>query len=84
LYAGESEILHLSEAGAQETRTPHAVNTFDHVALKCTGLADMESTLKRHAVGFRRSEVPLTGQVQLFFTDPAGNGVELSFAPQDV
>jgi catechol-2,3-dioxygenase len=31
-------------------------------------------------VHFRMAQVPRTGQVQLFFKDPAGNGVELNFA----
>jgi hypothetical protein len=29
------------------------------------------------------AHVPVTGQVQLFFKDPAGNGVELNFSVAD-
>jgi hypothetical protein len=36
--------------------------------------------LARAGIAYRRRQVPQTGQHQLFFTDPAGNGVELIFA----
>ncbi|MEQ1516010.1 MAG: VOC family protein [Usitatibacteraceae bacterium] len=85
LYAGENPILHLSEAGAEEGRTAGAVNTFDHVAFTCRGRVETEAHLTRHGVAYRRTEVPLTRQVQLVFKDPAGNGVELNFAdPADL
>jgi catechol-2,3-dioxygenase len=80
LYAGENPILHLSEARPEENRAGGVVNTFDHVAFTCTGRGEIEATLARRGVAYQRSEVPLTQQVQLFFKDPAGNGVELNFA----
>ena len=80
LYLGEQAILHLSSARADEIRSSHVLNTFDHVALTCTGLAEMKAHLHTHGVRYRVSEVPLLGQTQLFLHDPAGNGIELNFA----
>ncbi|MBL8524306.1 MAG: VOC family protein [Betaproteobacteria bacterium] len=83
LYAGERAVLHLSEARTGEIRTSHLVNTFDHVAFNCVDLAATQSALAQHGIAVSQAEVPGTGQVQLFLRDPAGNGVELNFAPVD-
>ncbi|KAB0643631.1 VOC family protein [Burkholderia latens] len=85
LYAGKQAILHLSEARPGEVRPSHAVNTFDHMAFSCENAAAMERRLADARVRYSRTYVPLTRQLQLFFTDPAGNGIELNFAqPEDV
>ncbi len=87
LYAGGRAVLHLSATRPDERRTPGIPNTFSHAAFACTGRADYERRLSAHGIEYRVAEVPLTGQVQLFFADPAGNGVELCFdresSPQD-
>lgn len=80
LYAGPDAVLHLTQAGPDEVRSAGVVNTFDHVAFSCTNLAQFEAHLQRLDIACRSSHVPLTGQRQLFFRDPAGNGVELNFA----
>lgn len=79
LYAGDKDVLHLTESGPGEARRTHATATFDHVAFACSGRAEMEARLHASGVGFRTDHVPATAQVQLFFQDPAGNGVELNF-----
>jgi catechol-2,3-dioxygenase len=84
LYVGANAVLHLSEASAEEHRPANVSNTFDHVAFSCTGLAAVEAHLKACHVRYRSVEVPSTGQLQLFFRDPAGNGVELNFASGDI
>jgi catechol-2,3-dioxygenase len=38
-----------------------------------------EASLQREGIGYRRALVPRTNQIQLFFSDPAGNGVEMNF-----
>lgn len=83
LYIGEQDVLHLSEAGADEERTMGVKTSFDHVAFSCTERADAERRLSRHGIAYSVAQVPATGQVQLFFQDPAGNGVELNFATGD-
>ncbi|RQZ20689.1 diguanylate cyclase [Burkholderia sp. Bp9031] len=83
LYAGTQAILHLSEAWPGEVRPAHVVNTFDHMAFSCADAVDMERRLTDAKIRYSRTYVPLTRQLQLFFTDPAGNGVELNFAQPD-
>ncbi|WP_446904857.1 VOC family protein [Burkholderia sp. YIM B11467] len=80
LYAGTKDVLHLTEARPDESRPSHTVNTFDHVAFSCADVEDMTLHLIEAKVAYTREYVPLTGQVQIFFSDPVGNGVELNFA----
>lgn len=80
LYAGGRDVLHLSEAQQYEVRVTQVATTFDHVAFTCTGYSEMLAHLKQHQIDFCLSDIPLTGQRQVFFRDPAGNGVELNFA----
>ena len=83
LYAGERAVLHLSEARPEEVHMANVDGTFDHVAFDCAGRAQMEAHLTSLGVTYRTAEVPLTGLVQLFFKDPVGNGVELSFSSNE-
>jgi catechol-2,3-dioxygenase len=83
LYAGDSDVLHLTEADSSERQAIDVLTTLDHVALKCTGRAAYEAVLLQHSVQFKVASVPQTQQIQLFFDDPAGNGVELIFAATD-
>ena len=84
LYAGDRAVLHLSLAEPSEAHRIDARTTFDHTAYDCTGRAEFEATLARRDIAFRSASVPGTTQVQLFFRDPAGNGIELNFASADV
>jgi catechol 2,3-dioxygenase-like lactoylglutathione lyase family enzyme len=79
LYAGRQPVLHLGEANGDETCAAHVEGTFNHASFSCTGRSEFESRLAARGIEYRTAQVPLTGQVQLFFRDPAGNGVELSF-----
>lgn len=80
LYAQGRDILHLTEAGPDEARMPHARTTFDHIALTCTDPDAAEARLRRHGIDYAVDDVPLTSQKQVFLRDPAGNGIELNFA----
>jgi catechol-2,3-dioxygenase len=79
LYAGDQDVLHLSEIDPGEQRSATASASFDHLAFRCSGRQAVELRLQRLGVAFRTSHVPATAIVQLFLHDPAGNGVELSF-----
>lgn len=79
LYAGERCVLHLSEADDTEMRSRTAVTTFAHAAFNCTGRAEYERKLRALGIAYRTAAVPQVGLAQLFFLDPAGNGVELQF-----
>ncbi len=80
LYIGDQAVLHLSEARPSEARKTHVAGTFDHVAFACEARDEFEARLRERGIAYRQSHVPLTGQHQLFLSDPAGNGVELNFA----
>ncbi len=80
LYAGNQCVLHLSEARPDEVRHIDVATTFDHVAFTCTDQPDMEARLKQYNIPFKTGQVPSLGISQLFIKDPAGNGIELSFA----
>lgn len=83
LYAGENAVLHLSEAGPEEDRPAQPAGTFDHAAFRCTDRAAYERKLTSQGIQYRVAIVPATQQLQIFLTDPAGNGVELNFANQE-
>jgi catechol-2,3-dioxygenase len=79
LYTGERPVLHLSLVDDGEQRSGSAVTTFAHAAFNCTGRAEFEQRLKALGIPYRTAQVPLLNLAQLFFHDPAGNGVELQF-----
>lgn len=83
LYAGGEAVLHLSEARADDVRSHQAAGTFDHAAFSCSARAQFEHLLSQRGIPYEVAQVPQTGQVQLFFNDPAGNGVELNFLEGD-
>jgi glyoxylase I family protein len=83
LYAGGRPVLHLSLASPAEGRSTGARTTFDHVAFDCAGRAAYEALLAARGIAFEVARVPGTTQVQVFFDDPAGNGVELDFPRDD-
>ena len=83
LYAGGQAVLHLSEARRGEVRDSRAASTFDHAAFSCAGRIEFERRLTQLGIAFETARVPGTKQVQLFISDPAGNGVELNFAGEE-
>ena len=51
----------------------------DHVAFRTSGLARFVARLDALNVAFEQNFVPELGLTQLFFTDPAGTGLEVGF-----
>lgn len=80
LYAGGKDVLHLSEASPEEVRQTGVLTTFDHVAFTCTDADETEKQLIQYGIAYDVRLVPATGVKQIFFRDPAGNGVEFNFA----
>jgi catechol 2,3-dioxygenase-like lactoylglutathione lyase family enzyme len=85
LYAGDSPVLHLTEAPAREVLTPIAKreSALNHVAFRCAGLEATLARLKAANVPYSISVLPETGETQVFFEDPLQLGVELSFRTQE-
>ncbi|MBL8518933.1 MAG: VOC family protein [Betaproteobacteria bacterium] len=79
LYAGDAPILHLSETRVGEVRPAHTANTFDHAAFRCEEFDATLARLDAANIRYKVQTVPGTRVRQIFFADPAGNGVELNF-----
>jgi catechol-2,3-dioxygenase len=79
LYIGKKDVLHLSEAKPEEGRQENLATTFDHVAFTATDYVGTIERLDQLGVEYRTREIESAGQKQIFFSDPAGNGVELNF-----
>ena len=90
LYAGETPLIHLTQMHSGEVVAPGSPESLpdvrerrsaiDHIALASEDLNGAERRLTSHGVSYTRTEVPASGEVQLFFRDPSGNGIELIFA----
>lgn len=81
LYArgNPQALIHLSACKPGETRLSHQHNTLDHVAFTCRDPDTMRAQLV--ALGLDFTVKTLTDPVilQIFFSDPAGNQLELNF-----
>ena len=80
LYAGSKDVLHLSEAKPEEKRKENVATTFDHVAFTATDYDATILRLEKLGIKFITREIADAGQKQIFFSDPAGNGIELNFS----
>jgi catechol 2,3-dioxygenase-like lactoylglutathione lyase family enzyme len=82
LYAEGTPVVHLVQMSAAET-APDASRgrcALDHVSFGCSGLQAALARLQQHGIAYRISKVPVLNQTQLICKDPAGVGIELSFA----
>lgn len=79
LYAGGQPIVHLIEAPEGSAAESPPGNVVDHFALRCEDYDAMCELLDRAGVRWRATQIPGTGQRQLFLKDPVGVGVELLF-----
>lgn len=84
LYAGDVAVLHLSVAAPDDLRSLHVRGTFNHAAFRASGCRTQLARLKAHGVAVRIAEDEAQQIRQLFFKDPAGNGVELAFPLDDL
>ena len=78
LYAGDADVLHLSIA-RDAAPLSGSNGAFNHLAFACDDLADTRARLDAERIPYEVDVVDQLGQVQLFLTDPAGMGVELTF-----
>jgi catechol-2,3-dioxygenase len=79
LYAEGRDLLHLSEELPEDKRRSGSDLTFDHVALESSNWRHHVQNLSEAGIPFADELVPSIGRRQIFFRDPAGNGVELIF-----
>ncbi len=80
LYAADTPAIHLIES---ERHRAGQGGYLDHIAFRATGLDHIVARLDAHAVPYRRSTIAELDMTQLFFSDPAGTGLELNFRGED-
>ena len=80
LYADDKDVLHLSFSKNDITNELHVSSTFDHMAFTAENEMDHINVLKENNIDYIIREVPEIGTRQIFFKDPAGNGIELIFS----
>ncbi len=80
LYANEKDVLHLSFSKNGIANKLNFSSTFDHMAFTAENEMDHIKVLKENNIDFITREVPEIGTRQIFFKDPAGNGIELIFS----
>tara|TARA_B100001758_G_scaffold244651_1_gene256324 strand:+ start:1010 stop:1390 length:381 start_codon:yes stop_codon:yes gene_type:complete len=79
LNAGKKDVLHLSETKKNDINPVNIKSTFDHMAFTAEGKEKYIKILKERKIKFYLRKVPEIGTEQIFFKDPAGNGIELIF-----
>ena len=79
LYASNSPILHLSACPSLEGSVITCRGFFNHISLSCVGLQATIAQLIVTETPYRTTQLLDLDQTQLFVTDPAGIGVELTF-----
>ena len=77
LYSGENPIIHLSQSNAHHPAENRGC--LDHVAFRATGLQALVDRLESQQLAYRASHIPELNMTQLFFSDPAGTGLEVNF-----
>ena len=79
LYANQKDVLHLSFSKNGIVNELNLNSTFDHMAFTCQDENIYIDLLTKKNIKFSIREVPEIGTRQIFFKDPAGNGIELIF-----
>ena len=81
LYLGGTPVVHVAGRlpADQPTARPGQTGRFDHLSFAAADPAPVEAHLNRIGVAFQGSHVPGFPLYQLFFHDPVGVKVELTF-----
>jgi glyoxylase I family protein len=79
LYANQKDVLHLSFSKNGIVNELNVNSTFDHMAFTCKDENMYIDLLNKKNIKFSIREIPEIGTRQIFFKDPAGNGIELIF-----
>lgn len=91
LYLGDKDVIHITQGGkdvsenrkkylGQQSDAVSGSGVIDHMAFRCTGLADMMAHLKHKNIAFTQRQVDDQGLFQLFLLDPNGVKIELNFS----
>jgi len=78
LYIGDKPLVHLTVV-EKSTGLRTATGKLHHVALSCEGLESFKKVLDKRGIDYQLASVTEMDITQLFFLDPAGVRLELSF-----
>ena len=95
LYIGDNDVVHMTTGGdnvsdarknylGQQSEAVHGSGVVDHIAFRCTGLAETLAHLRRKSVAVQKRRVDDQALYQLFLLDPNGVKVELNFDADEV
>jgi catechol-2,3-dioxygenase len=81
LYADGMAVLHLTATSETESLPPlrDRKSAADHIAFRSSNLQATLKKLREHGVAYALDTVPSLNEMQVFFKDPSGVGVELNF-----
>ena len=79
LYAKEKDVLHLSSSKDNVKNLINVNSTLDHVSFSASDKVFFTEILEKNNITFKERYIPEINIEQLFFKDPAGNGIELIF-----
>ena len=82
LYTNDKDVLHLSTSKDNIKNLTNVNSTLDHVSFSALNKKTFMETLKNNNIIFKERYIPEINIEQLFFKDPAGNGIELIFLDQ--
>ena len=82
LYCAGFPVVHIAATLAADTPTaqPSQTGRFDHLSFRAHDVLKVQAHLNERGIVFKGSKVPGFPLYQLFFYDPAGVKVELTFA----
>ena len=79
LYTNDKDVLHLSTSKDNIKNLINVNSTLDHVSFSASNKKTFMEALKNNNIIFKERYIPEINIEQLFFKDPAGNGIELIF-----
>ena len=81
LYLGGTPVVHIAATLPPDhaSATPGQTGRFDHMSFAARDPAIVQAHLERRGIAYRGSDVPGFPLYQLFFHDPVGVKVELTF-----
>ena len=81
LYLNDGPVVHIAGTlpDAEPAATPGHTGRFDHLSFAAADPARVHTHLQRRGIAYKGSDVPGFPLYQLFFHDPVGVKVELTF-----
>ena len=82
LYHQDKPMIHLTESA--DDKASQQTGFLDHIAFQLTGLGDFIHRLTQLDIPYTTDSLAEIGMTQLFFTSPAGIGLEANFVHESL